>query len=87
MTCENSTNPRGLSEEGLRLFSLMQLLQHRSPHGHPWDPADTSIPACADPECTICAVLLCPWGDPLHLHQDDCPACVAAEAREAPTVS
>ena len=26
-------------------------------------------------ECSICAVLDCPEGEPLHYHHDGCPAC------------
>lgn len=30
---------------------------------------------CPDPECEICAVRDCPFGEPLHYHHDGCPAC------------
>ena len=30
---------------------------------------------CSDPECSICAILCCPFAEPLHFHHDGCPAC------------
>lgn len=30
---------------------------------------------CADPECMVCAGIICPHGDSLHFHHDGCPAC------------
>ena len=27
-----------------------------------------------DPECSVCSVLDCPMGDPLHYHHDGCPS-------------
>lgn len=36
---------------------------------------DNALGACADPECSICAVLDCLHAEPLHHHHDGCPAC------------
>jgi tRNA(Ile)-lysidine synthase TilS/MesJ len=37
------------------------------------------LKACKVAECDRCAVLLCPYDDPLHTHHDGCPACCFAE--------
>lgn len=34
---------------------------------------------CIDKECTICAIIFCPFNEPLHYHHDGCPACFAEE--------
>ena len=34
---------------------------------------------CEDMECLVCGMRDCPWGEPLHYHHDDCPACWAHE--------
>lgn len=47
-----------------------------------WGPAgleDESKSWCQDPECTTCAILLCPFAEPLHYHHDGCPACAYHE--------
>jgi hypothetical protein len=28
---------------------------------------------CSEPECTICGIIACPMGEPLHFHHDGCP--------------
>lgn len=29
---------------------------------------------CPDPECSECGEIICPFGDRLHFHHDDCPS-------------
>jgi hypothetical protein len=42
--------------------------------------------SCTDSECTTCAILLCPFGEPLHYHHDGCPACHWPELTKMPLV-
>lgn len=37
--------------------------------GHP------STESCKDVTCQVCAMRDCPYKEPLHYHQDGCPAC------------
>ena len=30
-------------------------------------------------ECSICGVICCPHGEPMHFHHDGCPSCAAPE--------
>lgn len=34
-----------------------------------------ALDACPEPECSTCAQIACPDGDPLHFHHDGCPSC------------
>lgn len=36
---------------------------------------DAILNECTDMECSLCAVILCPYQEPLHFHHDGCPAC------------
>lgn len=42
---------------------------------------DALLAHCPDAECSECAKVVCPHGEPLHFHHDGCPAC------SPPTVS
>lgn len=37
---------------------------------------------CKVAECMECAVIDCPYKEPLHYHHDGCPACETAETPE-----
>jgi hypothetical protein len=37
---------------------------------------------CNEDECTICGIINCPFGEPLHFHHDGCPACFDASNQE-----
>ena len=30
---------------------------------------------CSENECSVCAKIICPFEDDLHLHHDGCPSC------------
>lgn len=36
---------------------------------------DNALQLCGDSECSTCAAIICPHGEPLHFHHDGCPAC------------
>lgn len=36
---------------------------------------------CPEPECFVCAVRDCPYGEPLHYDKDGCPACYRDELK------
>lgn len=36
---------------------------------------DQLLVHCQIDECTVCAEIVCPHKDPLHLHHDGCPSC------------
>lgn len=36
---------------------------------------DSVLGQCPDAECSECAKIICPHGEPLHFHHDGCPAC------------
>lgn len=38
--------------------------------------------ACDDDECLMCGEFMCPYGEPLHLHHDGCPACYSITNRD-----
>lgn len=42
---------------------------------------DELFTQCPDGECIVCAQIVCPFGDALHLHHDGCPSCSAAEPK------
>lgn len=44
---------------------------------------DALLAHCPNDECMECSKIVCPHGEPLHLHHDGCPAC-AHFAGEAP---
>ncbi len=33
-------------------------------------------------ECSICSIIICPYGDSLHFHHDGCPSCILGFERE-----
>lgn len=42
---------------------------------------DKLLNHCPECECSKCAEIVCPFGEPLHLHHDGCPACVIYEQK------
>jgi len=36
---------------------------------------DRLLNHCGGDECMECGEIVCPYGEPLHLHHDGCPAC------------
>jgi hypothetical protein len=42
-------------------------------------PTHPATAECPDPECQICSMRDCPYGDPLHYHHDGCPICTRDE--------
>lgn len=54
--------------------------------GEEFDDAEQRLNAalaeCDDPECGICAQIMCPVGDPMHFHHDGCPSCARYESEE-----
>jgi hypothetical protein len=44
---------------------------------------DAILAECPDAECPTCAIIICPYGEPLHFHHDGCPACAQALDRLA----
>jgi hypothetical protein len=45
---------------------------------------DRLLDHCPGVECSECAVICCPHGDPLHFHHDGCPACLFSVALLSP---
>jgi hypothetical protein len=41
---------------------------------------DPCYPPCDDSDHEECAILKCPYHEPLHNHHDGCPACWGDEA-------
>lgn len=48
------------------------------------DNTDRLLNHCPENECSACASIVCPHGEPLHLHHDGCPACAQDEDGEHP---
>lgn len=40
---------------------------------------DKLLNHCPEGECGECSEIVCPYGDPLHLHHDGCPSCCSAD--------
>ena len=40
---------------------------------------DALLKHCHDPECSVCASIICPHGCSWHFHHDGCPACAEAD--------
>ena len=40
---------------------------------------DALLNHCSDPECSVCASIICPHGCSWHFHHDGCPACAEAD--------
>lgn len=45
----------------------------------PAEEIDRILNLCPDMECYLCAVILCPYKEPMHFHHDGCPACAEHE--------
>lgn len=43
---------------------------------------DALLNHCPDPECPVCAKIICPHESMWHFHHDGCPACAEHEAME-----
>lgn len=43
---------------------------------------DQLLNHCPIGECSECAKIVCPHGDPFHLHHDGCPACAESPETE-----
>lgn len=41
---------------------------------------DALLAHCPDPECGICAEIICPHKSAWHFHHDGCPACAEVDA-------
>lgn len=63
-------------EEGRSELAYEHGLSYFNPEETPPAPLDE----CPDPECAICALVVCPLGEPLHFHHDGCPACSQEES-------
>lgn len=48
------------------------------------DIVDKLLNHCPNGECMECGMIVCPHGEPLHLHHDGCPACAQSD-QEHPT--
>lgn len=69
---ENGECYQFMAEQGIdprppaRILKALKVL-----HGK----VDALLQHCPDPECSACAAIVCPHGEPLHFHHDGCPAC------------
>ncbi len=74
-----------LAREGVTLDTLHAQLRDLYVRGLSGDEAaraqvDPLLNTCAGIEfCEQCAVIFCPYGEPLHFHHDGCPCCDTEE--------